>query len=234
MNVLGPSVKPCVSPSSPQPPSPMRFVLLLVALTAGIFAYLFSAGTFLSVSKVWGVTGPSLAGDFHGATYSLKAHSMELLEDDSTVMIWTRATFPGGPDGLAYAVIVRGLDWKGPFGLSSRHSSRANSHDKGLLAEFEMASGGAAISLAYAVDMVPPGPDDPRGMVECQERLLGSFLAGSVNVAAEEPMDLGSGRVFVAEVSEEGVKLDQFDVDLSVLDGVEFSADELYARIQAE
>ncbi len=234
MNVLGPWAQLCESPSSPQPPSPMRFVLLLVALLAGIFAYLFSAGTFLSVSKEWGFTGPSLAGDFHGATYSLKAHSMELLEDDSTVVIWTTATFPGGPDGLAYAVIVKGLDWRGPSGLSSSQSNRANSHDEGLLAELEMSGGGAAISLVYAVDMVPPDPDAPRGMVECQERLLGSFLPGSVNVAAEEPMDLGSGRVFVAEVSEEGVQLDQFDMDLSGVDGVEFSVDELYARIQGE
>ena len=230
----GPLCDKLAAPLIPQHPFPMRFVLLLAALIAGIFAYLVSTGAFISVSKEWGSTGPSLAGDFHGAMYELKAHSMELLQDDSTVIIWTTATFPGGPEGLAYAVIVKGLDWKGPPGLATSQSNRAHSHDGGLLAEFEMAGGGAAISLAYAVDMVPPGSEVPRGMVECQERLLGSFLAGSVNGAAEEPMELEAGRVFVVEISKEGVELDQFDVDLSGMDGVEFTADQLYAQLQGE
>jgi hypothetical protein len=37
--------------------------------------------------------------------------------------------------------------------------------------------------------------------------------------------------VFVAQVSEEGIALDQFDVDLSLLGGGEFTADELHDRI---
>ena len=209
----------------------MRFVLLTLVLLAGLFAYVVSSGTFLSVSKAWGSTGPRVAGDFHGASYDLNAHSMELLEDDSTVMIWTTATFPGGPQGLAYVVIVEGLEWDGPSGLSTSQSNSARSHDEGLLAEFEAAGGGAAISLTYAVDMVPPGPDSPRGAVECGERLLGSFVLGSVNAPAEEPMDLGAGRVFLAKVSEGGVSLDQFDVDLPGMDGAELSADELYDSI---
>lgn len=209
----------------------MRFVLLLVAILIGLAAYVVSSGSFLSVSKDWGSTGPSIAGDFHGAEYELNAHSMELLEDDSTLLVWTTATFPGGPQGLAYVVIVKGLEWKGPSGLTTNQSSRAASHDKGLLAELEMSGGGAAISLAYAVDMVPPGPEEPLGAVVCEERLLGGFTLGSVHVPADQPMDLGSGRVFVAQVSEEGIALDQFDVDLSLLGGAEFTADELHDRI---
>lgn len=74
--------------------------------------------------------------------------------------------------------------------------------------EYGHRGAGAASSLTYAVDMVPPGPDGPRGAVECGERLLGSFVLGAVNAPAEEPVDLGAGRVFVAKVSEGGVSLD--------------------------
>lgn len=221
-----------LSEPSPQPsPLAMRFVLLLVAFLVGLAAYVVSAGSFLSFSKAWGTTGPSIAGDFHGAEYELNAHSMELLDDGSTALVWTTATFPGGPQGLAYVVMVKGLDWDGTSGWSTTHSSRAESHDQGLLAELQLAGGGAAISLAYAVDMVPPGADRPRGAVVCEERLLGGFTLGSVHVPADQPMDLGSGRVFVAQVSEEGIALDQLDVDLSLLGGGEFTADELHDRI---
>lgn len=212
----------------------MRFVFLLVVFLIGLAAYVVSSGSILSVSMDWGATGPSIAGDFHGAEYELNAHSMELLEDDSTLLVWTTATFPGGPQGLAYVVIVKGLGWKGPSvltTLTTSQSSRAEANDKGLLAELEMSGGGAAISLTYAVDMVPPGPEGPRGAVVCEERLLGGFTLGSVQVPADQPMDLGSGRVFVAQVSKEGIALDQFDVDLSLLGGAEFTADELHDRI---
>ena len=67
------------------------------------FAYK-SSGSFVSFQS----SGPSIAGDHHGAWYKLTGHSEKSIEDGSSVLIWTTATFPGGPQGLAYAVIVRG------------------------------------------------------------------------------------------------------------------------------
>ena len=203
----------------------MRFILLLAALLAGIFAFK-NSSSFVSVQ----VTGPSIAGDHHGASYKLTGHSMKSIEDGSSVLIWTTATFPGGPQGLAYAVIVRGLDREDGAGWSASRNGRTYSDQQGIKAEFNATSGGAEMSLSYAVDMVPPGPDGPRGAVESTERLLGSFSPGS----SLAPLDLESGRLFVVEIAEDGASMEQFKVGLPAIEGDDIDENQLLSMISGE
>ena len=203
----------------------MRFILLLAVLLAGIFAYRYS-GSFVSVQ----VTGPSIAGDHHGASYKLTGHSMKSIEDGSSVLIWTTATFPGGPQGLAYAVIVRGFDLEDGAGWSASQDGRTYSDQQGIKAEVKATHGSSELSLSYAVDMVPPGPDGPRGAVESTERLLGSFSPG----ASLAPLDLESGRLFVVEMSKDGASMEQFKVDLPVIEGDDIDENQLLSVISGE
>ena len=203
----------------------MRFILLLAALLAGIFAFK-NSSSFVSVQ----VRGPSIEGDHHGAFYKLIGHSEKSIEDGSSVLIWTTATFPGGPQGLAYAVIVRGLDREDGAGWSASRNGRTYSDQQGIKAEFNATSGGAEMSLSYAVDMVPPGPDGPRGAVESTERLLGSFSHGS----SLAPLDLESGRLFVVEIAEDGASMEQFKVGLPAIEGDDIDENQLLSVISGE
>ena len=203
----------------------MRFILLLALLLAGIFAYKYS-GSFVSFQS----SGPSIAGDHHGARYKLTGHSEKSIEDGSSVLIWTTATFPGGPQGLAYAVIVRGFDLEDGAGWSASQDGRTYSDQQGIKAEFKATCGSSELSLSYAVDMVPPGPDGPRGAVESTERLLGSFSPG----ASLAPLNLESGRLFVVEMSEGGASMEQFKVDLPAIEGDDIDENQLLSVISGE
>jgi hypothetical protein len=207
----------------------MRFIFLLAALLAALLAGIFAfknSSSFVSVQ----VRGPSIQGDHHGAFYKLIGHSEKSIEDGSSVLIWTTATFPGGPQGLAYAVIVRGLDREDGAGWSASRNGRTYSDQQGIKAEFNATGGGAEMSLSYAVDMVPPGPDGPRGAVESTERLLGSFSPG----ASLAPLDLESGRLFVVEISEDGASMEQFKVGLPAIEGDDIDENQLLSVISGE
>jgi len=207
----------------------MRFILLLAFLLAGIFAYVSFQSSGPSIVS-YQTRGPSTVGDHHGASYKLTGHSEKSIEDGSSVLIWTTATFPGGPQGLAYAVIVRGLYREDGAGWSGSQNGRTYSDQQGIKAEFNATGGGGEVSLFYAVDMVPPGPDGPRGAVESTERLLGSFSPG----ASLAPLDLESGRLFVVEISEDGASMEQFKVGLPVIEGDDIDENQLLSVISGE
>lgn len=195
------------------------------------------------------IQGQKAVGDFHGADYELRSNSAELLEDGSTLVVWTTTDLPGAPRRLAYVVLVQGLDWTGPTSGSHCASGEYKSVEQGLVADLDLAGGGLELSLRYAVDMVPPGPGEPAGepagAVVCEERLSGFFARDVNGIASLDfdpelddpyraevvPLDLRKGRVFLVDLGAEQVAPDQFDLPLPDVTGGDLTAAEIHARL---